>query len=221
MPTPNTRPTIQPDELELPLARCEIAGGDDWHWAATFAYPEGEIPGPHVTTWVARPDQHALDQMSAELPAHVSQRQGRYRARVMPLPLTVARALVWRAVGDPDRIHELLAPIAVIGKKRSAGHGGILDWTVTPEPGADRWDYAHLHPDGALGRTTPHRCLDGRGDVATGGAGQMGIRPPYSTRRCVGRPFSPRDENAPPLETALRTAERPSGRTAGAQCYST
>lgn len=172
-------PALAPDELELPLARCEIAGGEDWHWAATFAYPEGEIPGPHVTTWVARPDQHALDQMSAELPAHVSHRQGRYRARVMPLPLTVARALVWRAVGDPDRICELLAPIAVIGKKRSAGHGDVLDWTVTAEPGAEQWEYAHLHPDGTLGRTTPHRCLDGRGDIATGGAGQMGIRPPY------------------------------------------
>lgn len=172
-------PALPPDELELPLARCEIDGGDDWHWAATFAHPEGEVPGPHVTYWTARPDQHALDHLSESLPAHVSERQGRYRSRIMPLPLTIARALVWRAVGDPDQIRDLLDPVIVVGRKRSSGHGHVLDWTITPEPDAEPWAYGHLHPDGTLGRSTPHSCLAGHPDITTGGGGQAGLRPPY------------------------------------------
>ncbi|MFF0818624.1 hypothetical protein ACFYVR_26275 [Rhodococcus sp. NPDC003318] len=172
-------PAQPPDELELPLTRCTAAGGDNWHWAATFAHAEGEVAGPHVTYWTARPDQYALDHLSDRLPAHVSERQGRYRSRVMPLPLTIARALVWRAVGDPDVIRDLLAGVMVIGRKRSSGHGHVFDWTVTPDPGADPWECAHLHPDGTLGRSTPPGCLADRRDIATGGSGHFGLRPPY------------------------------------------
>lgn len=172
-------PATIPEDLELPLARCTGDGGEGWHWAATFALPEDEVPGPHVQYWSARPDQQALGQMSEQLPALVSERQGRYRSRVMPLPLTVCRHLVWRAVGDSAAVTELLAPIVSIGKKRSAGHGHVLSWEVTERPDADRWEFAHLHPDGSLGRTAPPGCLDGAGDVRTGGTGQMGLRPQY------------------------------------------
>ncbi|WP_432422427.1 hypothetical protein [Rhodococcus opacus] len=176
--TPYSSDTV-PEDLDLPLARCTAGGGGEhWHWAATFAYPEDEVPGPHVQYWSARPDQQALAHMSAALPASVSERQGRYRSRVMPLPLTICRHLVWRAVGDPAAVAELLTPIVSIGKKRSAGHGHILDWTITAHPDADRWEYAHLHPDGTLGRTATAACLHGR-KVRTGGDGQMGLRPPY------------------------------------------
>lgn len=82
----------RPRDLDLPLVRCTRLGVGDWHWAATFAWPEDEIPGPHVQCWSARPDQHALSQISDTLSAHLSPRQGRYRAAVMRLPLTVARA---------------------------------------------------------------------------------------------------------------------------------
>ncbi|MFC9362889.1 hypothetical protein ACFTZB_40770 [Rhodococcus sp. NPDC057014] len=118
--TPYSPDTV-PEYLDPPLARCTGHGDDRWHWAATFAWPEDEVPGPHVQYWSARPDQQALDEMSDQLPALVSERQGRYRSRVMPLPLTVGRHLVWRAVGDPATITELLAPIMSIGKKRGAG----------------------------------------------------------------------------------------------------
>lgn len=181
-----------PEDLDLPLARCTGDGGDRWHWAATFAYPEDEVLGPNVQYWSARPDQHALDQMSAELPALVSERQGRYRSRVMPLPLTVCRHLVWRAVGDPAAITELLTPIVSIGKKRSAGHGHVLTWTVDEEPGADRWEFAHLYPDGALGRTAPHSCLaDTAPAAATGGEARMGLRPPYMHPACRAQVLLP------------------------------
>lgn len=176
-----------PAMLELPLARCTLAGPDDWHWATTFAWPDGEVPGPHVHYWSSRPDHHALDQLSDALPALVPERQGRYRARVMPLPLTIASTLVWRAVGDPDAISDLLADVQTIGRKRSSGHGHILDWTVEPTD-EDPWASSHLHPDGTLGRTAHAQCLRGHQSVETGGEGQMGLRPPYmhpATRREV------------------------------------
>ncbi|WP_054248623.1 hypothetical protein [Rhodococcus opacus] len=176
--TPYSPDTV-PEDLDLPLARCTSDGADRWHWAATFAWPEDEVPGPHVQYWSARPDQQALDQMSAELPALVSERQGRYRSRVMPLPLTVCRHLVWRAIGDSAAVAELLGPIMSIGKKRGAGHGHVLSWEITEHADADPWEFAHLHPNGNLGRTAPPTCLHDHRDVRTGGEGQMGLRPPY------------------------------------------
>ncbi|MGV9867249.1 hypothetical protein [Rhodococcus koreensis] len=170
---------IVPEDLDLPLARCSGDGGQGWHWAATFAFPEDEVPGPHVQYWSARPDQQALEQMTAKLPALVSERQGRYRSRVMPLTLTVCRHLVWRAVGHPVAVAELLEPIVSIGKKRGAGHGHILSWEITEHPDAESWEFAHLHPDGGLGRTAPPACLHDLDHVRTGGEGQMGLRPPY------------------------------------------
>lgn len=177
----------EPTRLDLPLARCTLSGPDNWHWSATFAWPDGEMPGPHVQYWSSRPDQHALDQLSDGLPALVSERQGRYRARVMPLPLTIASTLVWRAVGDPDAISDLLVDVRTIGRKRSSGHGHVLDWTIEPTA-ADPWACSHLHPDGSLGRTAHATCLSGHQSVGTGGGGQMGLRPPYmhpATRREV------------------------------------
>lgn len=167
-----------PPDLDLPLARC--GSGQWWHWAATCAFPEGEITGPHVQYWSARPDQYALAQTSEALPAHVSERQGRYRSHLMPLPLTLARTLMWRAVGDPAAIEELLSGIASIGKKRGAGSGGVLTWAVVSDPDGEVWEYSHLHPDGTLGRPVPPTCVAGRvPEVPTGGRGVMGVRPPY------------------------------------------
>ncbi|WP_257890408.1 hypothetical protein [Rhodococcus sp. USK10] len=59
------------------MARCTGDDGEGWHWAATFAFPEDEVPGPHVQYWSARPDQQVLGQMADQLPALVSERQGR------------------------------------------------------------------------------------------------------------------------------------------------
>ncbi|WP_236603725.1 MULTISPECIES: hypothetical protein [unclassified Rhodococcus (in: high G+C Gram-positive bacteria)] len=86
----------------------------------------------------------------------MSELQGRYRPRVMPLPLTVCRHLVWRAVKDPVAVVELLEPIMSIGKKRRNEEGQcrarsrpVLE--ITEQPDADSWALAHLHPDGGLG----------------------------------------------------------------------
>ncbi|ULD38838.1 hypothetical protein [Rhodococcus qingshengii] len=167
----------EPDEIELPLDRCGVEGC--WHWAATFAWPDGAVPGPHVQMWTGRADQQALAQIADNLPLHVDPRKGRYRSWVMPLPLTVAHTLVWRGVGDPGAVGEMLSSVVSIGKKRTSGQGLVLDWAVEPDRRADRWEFSHLHPDGTLGRTVPAECMKGRRSIRDGGVGRMGIRPPY------------------------------------------
>nr|WP_301851018.1 hypothetical protein [Rhodococcus pyridinivorans] len=168
-----------PQEIDLPLDRCCSGGGKRWHWSATFAYPEDELPGPHVQNWISRQDQSALAQMASKLPKHISERKDRYRVWVMPLPLTIAPSLTWRAVGDPVAVSELLQAVVAIGKKRASGHGLVLEWEITPEPEADPWEFSHLHPDGSLGRTAPAECLRGRSEIPHGGHGHIGLRPPY------------------------------------------
>lgn len=168
----------EPEELSLPLARCTRAGGL-WHWAATCAHPEPrpDLP-PEIRYWIGRTDHRTLEQLTPGLPATVSDRQGRYRARRMPLLVTTCASLVWRAIGDPDAIHAILQDIPAIGKKRSQGEGHVLSWEVTTRPDLDPWEAAHLHPDGTLGRPTPPGCLIGR-TVPDGGLGTAGLRPPY------------------------------------------
>ena len=177
-PTPGLFDVPDPVDLPLPLARCTSPGGL-WHWAATCAHPEGrpKLP-PDVRTWTGRTDARALEQLTPTLPAVLPARQGRYRARRMPLLVTPCTAVAWHAVGDPDAIRALLDGITAIGKKRSSGEGHILAWEVTAAPELDPWAAAHLHPDGTLGRPTPGACLTGRA-VAHGGRGTAGLRPPY------------------------------------------
>lgn len=169
-----------PADLDLPLAKCTRAGGETWHWAATCAYPETVTSMPQTRYWTGRADHRALGQLAASMPATISDRQGPYRARVMPLLVTPTRTVCWRAVGDPTRIQDLLFGIDAIGKKRSQGEGRVLRWEIQETPGIDHWTAAHLHPDGALGRPAPEACLLGKKPrPRTGGRGLAGIRPPH------------------------------------------
>jgi hypothetical protein len=179
-PPPGLLDTEDPEDLHLPLARCTTGDGL-WHWAATCAYPENRPPGlpPEVRHWTGRLDHRTAEQLTPRLPATVSDRQGRYRARRMPLLVTTCTAVTWTAVGDRDRVADLLAGITAIGKKRSHGEGHVLAWEVTEATDLDPWTAGHLHPDGTLGRPTPTSCLGGRTGVVDGGRGTAGLRPPY------------------------------------------
>ena len=97
----------------------------------------------------------------------------------MPILLTVCGSISWRAVGDADKIRELLADVASIGKKRAAGEGQVLRWEVQDAPFLDVFSAGHLHPDGSLGRPVPPTCLEGRNSVRHSGTGLAGLRPPY------------------------------------------
>ncbi|QJW38790.1 hypothetical protein [Cellulosimicrobium protaetiae] len=167
-----------PPDLDLPLARCQPVDGP-WHWAATCAHPDQHHERLDVRTWTGRVDARALEQVAPELPKTVSQRQGRYRARRMPLLVTPTTSVTWQAVGDLDGVRKLLESITSIGKKRASGEGHVLAWEVTAAPELDKLTAAHLHPDGSLGRPTPEACRRLLGDVVDGGRGRAGIRPPY------------------------------------------
>lgn len=176
--TPGLLDVDVPEDLPLPLARCPAPDGR-WHWAATCAHPEGRPDIPvEVRYWTGRVDHRSLEQLTPTLPAVLSDRQGRYRARHMPLLVTPCQSVSWRAIGDPEAIWALLDGITAIGKKRSHGEGHVLAWEVTPDPALDPWSAAHLHPDGTLGRPTPPHCLAGRA-IPDGGRGTAGLRPPY------------------------------------------
>ncbi|MFD7161738.1 hypothetical protein ACFV9C_44635 [Kribbella sp. NPDC059898] len=178
LPIPHLVDTEVPEDLALPLARCAGAGGDSWHWAATCAFPEGAAE-VEVHHWTSRFDHRAAELAVDALPTIISDRQGRYQARRMPLITTPARSLVWWAVGDLAQIRDLLAPIVAIGKKRSHGEGHVQRWEVQPVADLDPWSAAHLHPNSTLGRPTPETCLKGHTIAGDGGPGTAGLRPPY------------------------------------------
>ncbi|WP_054248684.1 hypothetical protein [Rhodococcus opacus] len=175
---PALTPECAPPDLELPLARCELAG-EDWHWCATCSFPEDPAGDPVVRHWASRADHRGLEQLSHTLPAVISDRQGRYRARYMPLMITNTRTVTWRGVGDLDAVATILGGLDVIGKKRAHGEGRVLRWEFEHCPAADRWAAAHLHSDGTLGRTTPPACLPDRLEPESAGFGLAGLRPPY------------------------------------------
>lgn len=170
-----------PPDIELPLARCTTSG-EQWHWAATCAFPENVDPRVQVHTWTGRVDRRDLEQVATSLPKVVSERQGRFRARCMPLLVTACNAVTWHAVGDPDAIRQLLDPVRSIGKKRTSGEGHVLGWEVTEVPALDVFAAGHLHPNGSLGRPTPVGCLPAEWSGVDGGVGATGLRPPYMHR---------------------------------------
>lgn len=165
-----------PPDLDLPLARCHPDQGP-WHWAATCSYPDPAPTNPDVHYWTGRVDHRHLEHLTSSLPKVISDRQGRYRARRMPLVVIPCLTLTWHAIGDPPSIQQLLNQVRSLGKKRSQGEGRVLTWTVEPAPHLDPFTASHLSPSGHLGRPTPAGCLVGR-DVVDGGIGLAAIRPP-------------------------------------------
>jgi hypothetical protein len=172
-------PTVDPPDLPLPLAAC--AAGGDWHWAATFAQP---IPPCtlEVHYWHSRLDELHAELAVARLPTRLPSHHGRYRARRMPLVVTVTRGLRWRGVGDPDEVARLLTPVIAVGARRGHGEGAVLGWEVTRDPAGDPDRFAHLGPDGTLARPCPPGCA-GRLGLPVGELGVAGLRPPYKHPR--------------------------------------
>ena len=178
---PGAREHHEPPDLNLPLARCGV--GPDWHWAATCSWPvdvDTCHDAPEVRYWSAAVDHRHLEHTGgSSMPKVLSARQGRYRNWRMPLLVTTCTAVQWYAVGDTAAVTGLLHEIAAIGKKRAAGEGHVLTWTVTEaDDQVDEYTAGHLHPDGSLGRPAPSRCVFGR-DVPHTGPATAGVRPPY------------------------------------------
>ncbi len=190
--------TYQPDapqeDLPLPLARCgDPDRDDDWHWLATFAdlHPRTQQAIEPDMRWrTSRTDHHRLQHLTPTTSRSVSDTTGRYQRRIVPVMAHAATHVSWRAVGDPDRIRDLLTDLNSIGKHRGVGEGLVTHWEVTEAPSLSDWSAGHEHEAGVLGRTTPPRCLTGT-STATGPLGTGTLRPPYLHHTRRSKAFQP------------------------------
>lgn len=177
------QPGEPPETLPLPLARCGDPDADaDWHWLATFAdaHPRSQtITDPDIRWRTSRTDHHRLQQITPVIGrAAVSDKQGRYQRRIVPVTARPATHLTWRAVGDPDQIRDLLTDLSSIGKHTGVGEGQVTSWHITATPEIDDWSAGHEHEPGVLGRTAPPRCVE-HTTINTGPPGTGSLRPPY------------------------------------------
>jgi CRISPR type IV-associated protein Csf3 len=172
-----------PETLDLPLGRCGDPERDaDWHWMATFAdlhpCPQNAIEAD-IRWRTSRTDRTRLQHLSPVIGSQaVSDSTGRYQRRVVPVMAHPATTLTWRALGDPDRIRDLVTDLPSIGKHRGIGEGVVARWEVSETPEVSDWVAGHEHEAGVLGRTAPPRCLD-HASTVTGPLGTATVRPPY------------------------------------------
>jgi hypothetical protein len=173
-----------PEPLELPLARCGDPEHDaDWHWMATFAdlHPRTDDSlDPDIRWRFSRTDRNRLQHLTPIIGSQaVSDSNGRYQRRIIPVMAHPATTLTWRAVGDPDLIRDLLTDLPSIGKHRGVGEGLVTRWDITKTPDVPEWVAGHEHERGILGRTVPVRCLKGPRAGDAGLRSTATIRPPY------------------------------------------
>lgn len=72
----------------------------------------------------------------------------------IPIELCHVDTPTWYAIGDPERVRELLTWITGLGRRRAVGHGAVISWTV--EPHDDPWPgFPVLGPDGEALRNLP------------------------------------------------------------------
>lgn len=183
------QPEQPPEDLDLPLARC--GDGPDWHWMATFAdlHPAGL--DPDIRWIMTATDRQRVNDLCASTGNVINDRSGRYQRRTIPVMAHPAASVSWRAVGDPDRIRELMTSVRRIGKRRNVGEGVVTRWEITETPDVNEWEAGHLHEPGVLGRAVPVRCLQDAPSIQTGPVGMATIRPPYlnpETRMESGSP---------------------------------
>lgn len=186
-----------PEVWDLPLARCHIS--EEWHWLCTGAnaidslgntiIPYAESPDPHRLT--VRPDERRAKAVAVKIPADLGGTRGRFRPRVSPVLVTPAHALIWRAVGNPNDILDLLSTLPSIGGRRGSGEGHVLKWEVQKVHVDEPIQFAHLHEDGRLGRPAPILCAKNF-NATKWAEGAAGIRPPLfheSNQRFLAVPW--------------------------------
>lgn len=172
----------EPVDWPLPLSRCPI-GGDDWHWLATTGQPVDHAgapvrPEPDAHRLFMRLDERRAEQVAISVPKAAGGARGRFRNRLTPVLAVPCAGIVWHVVGDPEEILRMVAGLSTVGARRGTGEGAIVRWTVdVPADSPDPERFAHLHPDGSLGRPVPQQCADWLG-IPGGDTGYAGLRPP-------------------------------------------
>lgn len=167
-----------PADLALPLERCEA--GRPWHWMCTFAHTTPATPQPELRMRSIRTDHIDLQCLSPSVPSTVSDTRGHYRKRPIHAAAAITVTATWRAVGDPEKITELLVEVTEIGKYRTSGDGRVAAWSVEGTPVDDVWSAGHEHHPGVLGRSTPAACVADCPDIAHAGRYRVAVRAPYA-----------------------------------------
>ena len=171
----------QVHEWPLPLARCEMAGVTDWHWLCTQARPLGAngepiVDDPEIHYMLQRARVDRWRHAAVRVPARVPHTKGRYQNRITPMVVLPAAVLEWLAVGNRDRVADLVATVHNVGGQRGTGEGVVDEWVVTRVQNPEL-HHGHLHQDGLPGRPLLPECWDACGlpDFHTVTAG---LRPP-------------------------------------------
>jgi len=87
-----------------------------------------------------------------------------------------APLIIWYAVGDVDRIRELLTPLRAIGAGRKKGYGLVYRWTVEPVS-VDR----SVIDDGILRRAIP--AMGPECPYIGGRLAMRALKPPYYSEK--------------------------------------
>lgn len=145
----------------IPLQR-KSAGGV-WFYACSFA-DWGDVWADDTGFWAKRFDQASADLIDFDgRRGKIDVSSGLYKGYQMPVYTRSALRVYWYAVGDMERVRDLLSDVTHIGKKTSQGYGRINLWDVEAWP--HDWS---MWRDGKPTRAIP----------AQDGA-LYGVRPPY------------------------------------------
>lgn len=171
----------------LPLRRAgrsTESGGKNrrWWWAASAAIVDGDERESHH--WHRRmPHQRAEEVTASRLPANIYDAHGRYRLYRVPISINVASEVRWYALGDAERIEEMVRDIPALGHKRSQGEGAVLRWSVTDHDASRGLAPILWHPEtGLINRPVAIQSASALGlDVGVDRVTHV-YRPPYFWR---------------------------------------
>jgi len=127
-------PVAEAPDMPLPLEREEVAGEWVWKASAVFAEWQGrtqvEVRRMTATDQMLRWSEDAVVNISSGQFKGMDLRHEAYWPK--------GALLTWYAVGDIDRVRELLGSITAIGRVRNHGHGKITDdgWAVIEDENA-------------------------------------------------------------------------------------
>lgn len=140
-------PLVELEPDNLPLA-TETHGGVWWFQAtSTLAFDDPVVVTENL---IGRQDTYAARLYCSQLPKSIQTQGGRYRNVMKPVPVTLVGSLVWRGVGDPGRVEDLLGGVTHVGARRGSGFGRVASWSVAE---CDGWP--EMYRDGLPGPNRP------------------------------------------------------------------
>lgn len=144
-------------------------GGEDDYAGGYMGLPFYQLPGSRyaasrgiyteVSTSIEyinkRPNFFSADKMQylADIKGIISDASGLYRAYRIPFVIRTLKdkEITFYAMGNAEKINDLLSYIPAVGKKPAAGYGIIESWEIK----ACDADYSLWHPDFGLMRPVP------------------------------------------------------------------